>query len=96
MSTKVTKCPQKLPNGRKIDEMDVKYTDIFHCMRFKIYPKWDFWFPIMPSGKPGSKCHEMRKLVRIFFQDKNKNFFDSNLLIKTSIWSPEHEKSNVH
>jgi hypothetical protein len=50
---KYTKWPQNMyykwpldrPNCRKIDQMAIKYTSIFHRKDYnKIYPNWDFWF----------------------------------------------------
>jgi hypothetical protein len=31
MTIKYTKLSQNIPNGRKIDQMAIKYTNIFHC-----------------------------------------------------------------
>jgi hypothetical protein len=52
----------KIPNGRKIDQMATKYTNIFHCKTFLpkfIYPNWDFWFAKytiwQPCLKPGRR-----------------------------------------
>jgi hypothetical protein len=39
----------KLPDGRKIVQIVIKYTNIFH---HKIYPNWEFWYENIPSGKP--------------------------------------------
>jgi hypothetical protein len=62
---KYTKLPQNIPsglNGRKIDQMVIKYTKIFPS---KIYPNWDFWFENKPSGNPGFDPAVLRfKLLR--------------------------------
>jgi hypothetical protein len=45
---------QNISNGLKIDQMILKYTNIFHRKPPpKIYPSLDFWFEDMPSGNPG-------------------------------------------
>jgi hypothetical protein len=46
---------QNIPNGRKIDQMAIKYTNIFHCKTLQNLKTWDFWFENMPSGNPGPK-----------------------------------------
>jgi hypothetical protein len=53
MTTKYTKRPKSTPNGCKIDQMSIKYTNIFHCKTLKNYPNLDFWFENIPSGNPG-------------------------------------------
>jgi hypothetical protein len=39
-----------IPNGRKIDQVSIKYTNTFDCKALKIYPNWDFRFENIPSG----------------------------------------------
>jgi hypothetical protein len=39
---KYTKWPQPLFNGRKIDQMVLKYTKIFHCQTIQNIPKLGF------------------------------------------------------
>jgi hypothetical protein len=53
MTTKYTKWPKIFYNGRKIDQMIIKYTKIFHCKTFQNLPKFDFLFENKPSGNPG-------------------------------------------
>jgi hypothetical protein len=55
---KYTKLPQHIPivykiipNGRKIYQMSVKYTNIFHCKTHQNLPIFDFWFENIPSGR---------------------------------------------
>jgi hypothetical protein len=43
-----------VPNGRKVEQMAILYTNIFPLSRpTKIYPNWDFGFENIPSGNPG-------------------------------------------
>jgi hypothetical protein len=42
MITKCTKLPQKIPNGRKIDQTAKKYTNIFNCKTLHNLPKLGF------------------------------------------------------
>jgi hypothetical protein len=52
MTTKYTKWPKDISNGRKIDQL-VKNIPIFSIARLsKIYPNWEFWFENKPSGNP--------------------------------------------
>jgi hypothetical protein len=39
ITIKYTKWPQHIPSGRKIDQMDIKFTNIFHCKTIKNLPK---------------------------------------------------------
>jgi hypothetical protein len=39
LTLKCTKWPQYIPNGRKIDQMAIKYTNIFRCKSLKNLPK---------------------------------------------------------
>jgi hypothetical protein len=39
----ITKWPQNIPNGRRIDQGAVKYTNIFHCKSIKYLPKFGFF-----------------------------------------------------
>jgi hypothetical protein len=39
----------------KIDQLAIKYTNLFHCKTLKIYPNWDFGFENMPSGNPAKQ-----------------------------------------
>jgi hypothetical protein len=43
-----------IPNGRKIFQKAIKYTDIFHTKALQIQypPYWDFWYENTPSGNP--------------------------------------------
>jgi hypothetical protein len=49
---KYNKWSQNILNGRKIDQMSIKYTNIFHCMTVQNLPNWDFWFENLPAGNP--------------------------------------------
>jgi hypothetical protein len=51
MTTKYTKWPLHISNGRKIDQMNIKCTNIFQRPS-KIYPNWDYWFENKPPGIP--------------------------------------------
>jgi hypothetical protein len=44
---------KKIPNGRKIDQTAIKYTNIFHCKTLQDLPK--FWIENKSSGNPGLK-----------------------------------------
>jgi hypothetical protein len=51
--TKTGKIYENIPNGRNIDQMDTKYTNIFDCKALQNLPKWGFRFKIgIPSGNP--------------------------------------------
>jgi hypothetical protein len=39
ITTKYTKCPKSISNGYKIDQMSVKYDNIFHCKSLQNSPK---------------------------------------------------------
>jgi hypothetical protein len=52
ITTTYTKWSQNRPNGRKIDQTAIKYTNIFHCKSLKKLPKSGFWVENMPSGNP--------------------------------------------
>jgi hypothetical protein len=39
MATKYTQWPQNRPNGSKIDQMAIKYANIFHCQALHNLPK---------------------------------------------------------
>jgi hypothetical protein len=48
-----TEWTEHIPNARKILQMAIKYRWTFSNQRpSKIYPNWDFWFEIKPSGNP--------------------------------------------
>jgi hypothetical protein len=42
MTTKYTKKPQNIPNASKIDQMDIKYINIFHSKSLQNLPKLVF------------------------------------------------------
>jgi hypothetical protein len=44
MTIKYTEWPQNIPNGRKIHQMAVNYTNIFHCKTLQNLPKLGFLF----------------------------------------------------
>jgi hypothetical protein len=41
-----------MPNDRKIFQMTITYTSIFHSKALQNLPKLFFWFENKPSGKP--------------------------------------------
>jgi hypothetical protein len=43
MTTTFTKWPQNIPNGNKIDQMPITYTNIFHCKILQNQAKLLFW-----------------------------------------------------
>jgi hypothetical protein len=46
----------KIPNGRKIDQMAIKYSNIFYCKTLQNLPKIGIvLFENIPSGNPGFK-----------------------------------------
>jgi hypothetical protein len=63
MTTKYTKWSQNIPNGSKMDQLAIKFTNICHCKTLKIYPNWDFWFENIPSGNPVGAAKRGKKLV---------------------------------
>jgi hypothetical protein len=47
----------KIPNGRKIDQTTIKYTNNnFHCKTLQNLPKLGFWFEYIQSGNPDQVC----------------------------------------
>jgi hypothetical protein len=54
ITTKYTKCPQSVPNTCKIDQMSIKYTNIFLCKTLQKLPKFGFFCLKIhiPSGNP--------------------------------------------
>jgi hypothetical protein len=44
-----------MPNGRKVDQMAIKYTNIYHCKTLQNLPKLGFWFEKKPSGNPADE-----------------------------------------
>jgi hypothetical protein len=64
MAKNYTKWPQHLPNIRNLNQMALKYTNIFHCKALQNLPKLGFLFENMPSGNPGG--------------DRKKHFFRRN------------------
>jgi hypothetical protein len=71
MTIKYTKWPYNISNGRKIDQMVIKYTKIFYSKTLQNLPDWDFWFVNKPSGSPAKGAslegsgfqHFLRQLV---------------------------------
>jgi hypothetical protein len=59
MAVKKTKCPLSIPKGCKIDQISIKYTNLFHCKTLPKLPKFGFWLKNTPSGNPGS--HSLEK-----------------------------------
>jgi hypothetical protein len=58
MTTKYTKWPYSISNGRKIDQMVIKYTNIFNCKTLQNLPKLGFlvwkqtiWQPWWPAAE---------------------------------------------
>jgi hypothetical protein len=70
MTTKYTKWPKNISNGRKIDQIVIKYKNKrFSIARpSKIYPNLDFWFENKPSGNPANELHERRIKAKIVCQ----------------------------
>jgi hypothetical protein len=52
ITMKYTKWSQNIPNGRKIDQMSITYSNIFHCKTIQNFTQ--IWFENMPSGNPAS------------------------------------------
>jgi hypothetical protein len=55
MARNSTKWPQKLPNGRTIDQMAINIPTSSIERPYKIYPDGNFWFENKKSGNPASK-----------------------------------------
>jgi hypothetical protein len=55
-------------NDRKIFQMTLKYTSIFHSKASKIYPNSDFWFVNKPSGSPVPHSFLSTFSVQIWWQ----------------------------
>jgi hypothetical protein len=43
MITKYTKWPLNILIGREIDQMVIKYTNVFHCKALQNFSKLGFW-----------------------------------------------------
>jgi hypothetical protein len=41
-----------MPDGYKVDQMAIKYTNIFHRKTLQNLPDWCFWLENKPSGNP--------------------------------------------
>jgi hypothetical protein len=50
---KITKWPQNMPNGCKINQMSIKIPTASIARPSKIYPIRNFCFENVPSGNPG-------------------------------------------
>jgi hypothetical protein len=48
----ISKRVEKIPNGRKIFQMAVKYTNIANSKALQNYPYWNFWYDNIQSGNP--------------------------------------------
>jgi hypothetical protein len=42
MTITYPKWQQKIPNGRKMDQMDKKYANVIHCQALQNLPKFEF------------------------------------------------------
>jgi hypothetical protein len=76
-ATNYTKRLWIIPNGNKLEQINVKYTNMFHPSPSKVYKNWDFWSPTKPSGNPGyqlvesqfqaSLCSKIRQKIQLGF-----------------------------
>jgi hypothetical protein len=62
ITQKYTKQQYNISNGRKIDQMFIKYTNIFHCKTLQNLPNLDFWFENIPSGNPDPHLREFSSM----------------------------------
>jgi hypothetical protein len=53
-----TKWLLNTPNGRKIHQMAIKFTNNTHFMALQNTPDCDFWYRNLPPGNPGWKLSE--------------------------------------
>jgi hypothetical protein len=53
MAEKYTNWASNIPNGNEIDQMGIKFANIFLCKTSEIYPNWEFGFENISSGNPG-------------------------------------------
>jgi hypothetical protein len=45
-----------------MNQVFIKYTNIFHCKTLQNYPNLDFWFENKPSGNPAPDWANFRLL----------------------------------
>jgi hypothetical protein len=65
---KIYQTATKLPNGRKIYQMAIEYTNFFIPRPFKIYPNLNFRFENIPSGNPGVN---LNSVIQVHFAETN-------------------------
>jgi hypothetical protein len=53
---KMARWPQRTPNDSKIDQMAIKYTNIFHCKTLQNWPKLLFLVWKYAIWQPGPEC----------------------------------------
>jgi hypothetical protein len=74
MGTKFTKWPYNITNGRKIEQVAIKYIHIVQCKTLQNLPKLRFFWP---SGNPGLDRQtfkdERRFPENADFADKKRN-----------------------
>jgi hypothetical protein len=67
MTIKYSKIPYGIPDSREIDQMAIKYTNIFRCKALQNLPKLRFFgLKNIPSGNPA--VEEEEKSAEIFLQ----------------------------
>jgi hypothetical protein len=80
-----TKGPQNIPNGRKIDKMVIKYTNIFHCKTLQILPNLGFFvwkYAIWQPWRWSASFVDYLNVFRHFFSfDAELGFFFVNAFV---------------
>jgi hypothetical protein len=67
-----------IPNGSKIEQMSLKYTNFSHCNTLQ-----NFWFENVPSGNPGKDQKPsirpgVNVMITIFAYFLRKNCYDQH------------------
>jgi hypothetical protein len=89
MATKYTEWPQNIPDGRKIDQLAIKYTNIIHCKILQNLPKLGFFsFENMPSGSPAPAYPHT--LTAYHFEQMHFSTIQANVYVE--IWVAFHRK----
>jgi hypothetical protein len=81
MTIKYTKLPYRIPNGREIDQVAIKYTHIFQCKALQNLPKLGvFGLKICtPSGNPEKKTCPTGEGSAFYFLTAQLSFVGENV-----------------
>jgi hypothetical protein len=84
VTTRISKLPKNIPNGRNIFQIVLNYTNIFHFKSFKNLPKLGFLVENTPSGNPIlhyllslSPVSQAKKILTLLTRSTNRSRFVS-------------------